>query len=272
MSRPFRLHTLVTLIVLLAVVGPPAFAFVATGAESPASTPHNTGPVICSAVGTTDATGVGITPVHVHSPKVASAVPVSLIPSGVAVGSPDGAFIVADGDAVPPGVLLTAGFSRRGGSDPLENEVRRRIYEAIEDRPGSYVSEIAEETDIPRSTVRYHVRVLNREGLVFDEKIRGKRRFFPAGSDGVELTAALEDEATGAVFDAVARLAPASVSEVASSVDRTPATVSYHLSRLESAGLVERERDGNAVLNRIATDLDPGDAEKADADRAEATS
>jgi DNA-binding transcriptional ArsR family regulator len=35
-------------------------------------------------------------------------------------------------------------------------------------------------------------------------------------------------------------------------VDRDASTVSHHLSRLEADGLVERERDGPAVVNRLA--------------------
>ncbi|WP_101297721.1 winged helix-turn-helix transcriptional regulator [Halegenticoccus soli] len=164
-------------------------------------------------------------------------------------------------DFNPTGVVLLLGYSRHDESSPLENDVRKRVYETIASAPGTYVSEIAERTDTPRSTVRYHIKVLERERLIFGEKIRGKQRFFPVGAERVELTAALDDDAAATVLDAVARLAPATVSEVASEVDRTPGTVSYHLSRLEEAGLIEQERDGGTVLNRLASDVRVDDGE-----------
>lgn len=154
-----------------------------------------------------------------------------------------------DGNPLP--MLLLLGYSRYDDSSPLENDVRRRVFEHIERSPGVHVSALAEVTDASRSTVRYHVRVLEREGLVFGEKIRGKRRFFPVGSDDPELTAALHDDATASVLDAVARIGPANVSQLAEDLDRTPGTVSYHLSRLEAADLVEQEREGGSVLTRL---------------------
>ncbi|WP_129116795.1 winged helix-turn-helix transcriptional regulator [Halegenticoccus tardaugens] len=174
-------------------------------------------------------------------------------------GSVDGGFepaLTASGERVsPPGIVLLLGYSRYDGSSPLDNPVRRQVYDTIADSPGAYVSDIAERCETPRSTVRYHIKVLERERLVFGEKIRGKQRFFPAGAEEVELTAALDDEAAASVLDAVARTAPATVSQVAEEVDRTPGTVSHHLSRLEEAGLIEQERSGGAVLNRLATDV-----------------
>ena len=138
--------------------------------------------------------------------------------------------------------------------DPRENETRRRIYEAVERSPGTYIARLAETTSTPRSTVRYHLRVLEETGLVRSETVRGKQRYVAAGLDDEEATlaTAYADEATATVLDALARTMPASVSELAEEIDRTPGTVSHHLDRLETAGLVERERSGNAVLNTLA--------------------
>lgn len=162
------------------------------------------------------------------------------------------------GTGVPlPAWVIAASYSRYDDSDPLDNDVRRAIYEAVRDAPGAYPVELAEITDIPRSTIRYHVRILEEEGLVFGEKIRGKHRYFPHEADDtdVALTAALAEDATAAVLDAVARHEPASVSTLADHLDRAASTVSHHLDRLDEDGLVERSREGGAVLTRIALDV-----------------
>ena len=153
-------------------------------------------------------------------------------------------------------------YSRYDDSDPLEHDARADVYEVVNEAPGAYLSEVAEEADLPLSTARHHIRVLEREDLVSGAKVRGKRRFYPAYTQGIELAAALNDEATAAVIDAVSRLGASSVSDLADELGRDPSTVSHHLKRLAEDGIVVRERDGRAVMNRLSaearTALDPG--------------
>jgi len=142
-------------------------------------------------------------------------------------------------------------YSRRDGSDPLDHEGRSAVYDAVASSPGIYLARLSDVSDVPRSTVRYHVRVLERESLVRSEKLRGKRRFFPADVADVDLAAALHDDATAPVVDAISRTGPASVSALADELDVSAATASYHLSRLEEAGVVSRERVDNEVVNSL---------------------
>ncbi|WP_336135065.1 winged helix-turn-helix transcriptional regulator [Natronomonas amylolytica] len=143
-------------------------------------------------------------------------------------------------------------YSRYDDSDPLEHEAREEVYEIVNESPGSYLSELSEEADLPLSTTRHHVRVLEREDLVSGAKLRGKRRFYPAYAEGVELAAALNDEATATIIDAIARLGAASVSDLADDIGRDPSTISHHLQRLEEDGIITREREGRAVMNKLS--------------------
>jgi DNA-binding transcriptional ArsR family regulator/gas vesicle protein len=146
-------------------------------------------------------------------------------------------------------------YSRYDGSDPLEHEVRSDVYDEIQAQPGSYVSAVADRADVPLSTARHHLKVLEREGLVEAAKVRGRKRLFPAYADGKELAAALADPSTADVLAALARLGPSSASALADELDLAVSTVSHHLSRLEEDALVERERDGQAVINRLPPDV-----------------
>lgn len=159
-----------------------------------------------------------------------------------------------DGLVLPVGIALFR-YSRYDDSDPLDNDVRRQVYESIEQSPGTYISEVSEECDASRSTVRYHIRILEEEGLIVGEAVRGKHRFHPMGSDDPALAAALNDDATARVLDAIARLEPVTVSSLADDLDRSPGTVSYHLDRLTDDDLLLRERVGNAVVTRLANDV-----------------
>jgi predicted transcriptional regulator len=158
--------------------------------------------------------------------------------------------------------MLTAfRYSRYDDSDPLEHDARADVFEVVEETPGAYLSEVAEQADLPLSTARHHVRVLEREELLTGAKVRGKRRFYPAYTGDIELAAAMNDESTAVVLDALSRLGGASVSELADELGRDPSTVTHHLQRLEEDDIVVREREGRAVINRLSaearTALDP---------------
>lgn len=152
----------------------------------------------------------------------------------------------------PPLWVVLLRYSRYDDSDPLDNEVRSRVYGVIEQSPGTYISEVSEQVSASRSTVRYHVRILEDEGLIVGDADRGKHRFYPTGSDDPALAAAMNDDATARVLDSIARLEPATVSALAEDLDRAPGTVSYHLDRLADDGLIEQERIGNSVVTRLA--------------------
>lgn len=146
-------------------------------------------------------------------------------------------------------------YSRYDDSDPLKHEGRASVFETIEDTPGVYLSAVSQRTRLSLSSVRHHLRILEQESLVMSVKVHGKRRFYPTDSEQVELTAALNDEATANVIEALSRLGPASVSDLANDLDRDPSTVTHHLQRLDDDGIVHRERDGRTVINHLSENI-----------------
>ena len=141
-------------------------------------------------------------------------------------------------------------YSRYDDSDPLEHDRRRAIYEVIRDQPSTYLSAVSDRTEIPLSTVRHHVRVLEDEDLIATRTVNGKRRYF-LEDDDAELQAALEDPAKRAVLEAIADCGRVHNSRLADELDRDPSTVSHHLAALEDDGLVVRERDGRSIVNDL---------------------
>lgn len=237
-----RLLTAVLVVVILAGITMPAFT---QGATSPVSTGVHTEIADGIPADSIDA-ALTLLDARTTQPGVSDAGAVYHEDNGVvdAFRSPH--------DVSPTGWLLFAGYSRYDNSDPLKNRVRKRVYDAVKGSPGTYTVELARTTRIPRSTVRYHVRILEEEKLIFSEKILGRQRYFPRGTDNIELIAALKDEASRSVLAAIHRLEPVSGSHLASDLDRAPSTISYHLSRLTEMGLVEQEHENGAVLNRLA--------------------
>jgi DNA-binding transcriptional ArsR family regulator len=149
-------------------------------------------------------------------------------------------------------VLAVFGYKRYSDDDPLEHETREQLYEFIRDSPGAYLTEISEGTDVKMGTARYHLRILAFENLVTSEEIRGRRRYVPVGTEWAELEAALHDETTARIVESLAEKGPDSVSGLADRLDRDPSTITHHLDRLAEDGIVERERDGRAVVNKLS--------------------
>ena len=150
--------------------------------------------------------------------------------------------------------MSKSGYTRWDSSDPLTHETRAIIYEFIEHSPGAYLSEICSAVDVTLTTTRYHLNVLEDEGHVTRVNIRGKRRYYPGYENDVHLIAALDDSGTASVLVTLAELEEASGGQLADELECDASTISYHLAHLEQAGLVERERAGRRIVNRVDPD------------------
>lgn len=147
-------------------------------------------------------------------------------------------------------VVVSSGLSRADTNGVLNQRTRAALYAAIRETPGADLATLAEAVGVTRSTVRYHVEVLRDAGLVETAEVGGALRVAPAEMDA-DLAAVTSAEPTSAVLEALAETEPASVRTIADATGRAPSTVSHHLSTLVEAGIVERERAGEAVLTRL---------------------
>lgn len=148
-------------------------------------------------------------------------------------------------------LLGLAGYQRYEGDDPLEHVTRATVFERIESEPGIYLAALSEATGLPMGTVRYHLKILEFEGLVNRSPRNGRRRYYPIDVDPAVWETLLENSAARAVLSELATGGPTSVGDLADSVDRDPSTITHHTTRLAEMGLVERTREGRSTLNRL---------------------
>lgn len=76
----------------------------------------------------------------------------------------------------------------------------------------------------------------------------------PPATEVVRTLAALSDVNRYRIVELLARSGELSCGAVASALDLSPSLVSHHLSVLESAGVIQRRRDGLWTLNRLRRD------------------
>jgi len=161
-------------------------------------------------------------------------------------------------DSVPgESVVLFGAYSRHGAESPLEHPVRADVDSVVSREPGLHFAEVARRVDSPESTVRHHARVLERENHLQSASVWDSLRLYPAATESgdFELLAALRDDSQSRILRGIARNEPVTVTSLAADVDRAASTVSHHLTRLEEAGLVERERTGQSVRITLRPDV-----------------
>lgn len=160
-------------------------------------------------------------------------------------------------DAVPgESIVLLGAYSRYDDRSALEHPVRAEVNDVVRRMPGLHFAEVVRRVGSPEGTVRYHTRVLERDGHLQTATEWGTLRLYPATTDAedFELYAALRDDARSRVLRGIARGEPATVTALAEALDRAASTVSHHVTRLDEAGLVDRERTGQSV----EISLEPG--------------
>ena len=74
--------------------------------------------------------------------------------------------------------LAYLGCKRISRSNVLDHEVRLKIYDYIRKNPGVHYSDIANETNINRGTLRYHLMMLKTQNRLTPHKTRGRVHYF----------------------------------------------------------------------------------------------
>lgn len=230
-------------------------AAASSGGVSAADSAANS-PVDSPVDSTADAT-LGSNTVHA-SAAVSSGAPQEIASSGNAVTAssvqqsaidlPNSVDVAVQSTPAESIVLLGA-YSKSGERSDQDHPVRADVDDVVNRLPGLHFAAVVRHVDSPEGTVRYHARVLESDGHVQTEQIWGTLRLFPLATepDDFELFAAARDDALSRVLESIGNSEPATVSELADSLDRAPSTVSHHLGRLEEAGLIVRERAGQSV-------------------------
>ncbi|GEM_PF-2995391 len=141
-------------------------------------------------------------------------------------------------------------YSRLTRSNLLDNGHRDRVYKLIQESPGLNVSEIGQRAGLGWGTTVYHLDRLEREGFVAAERAGLSKRFFAVGLVDRETrrtTAQLKDGPRRDVAAVLLATPGITQSELAATLGMSASAASKQVTKLESAGLVRRERDWKTV-------------------------
>ena len=139
----------------------------------------------------------------------------------------------------------------------LSLDTRKRIFECVQANPGIHFSQLKRELEMETGALQYHLRRLERYGVLESEEYQGKRRAFVAREltpEERQILATLRYETTRHILLFLLEDGPARNGEIAEAVGVTPATISWHLSNLLDDSVVERSDEGRTTLYRVSNE------------------
>jgi DNA-binding transcriptional ArsR family regulator len=141
-------------------------------------------------------------------------------------------------------------FSRLKQPEVVGHPARQQLLQLIEAEPGIHFKEMARRTGLPNGSLVHHLETLRRGGQVVARPSGGYTLYFlgssiPAGS--AETASALKADGARKILDLVRQQPGLSSADVAARCGLQPSTVTYHVQRLQAAGLLTGLRDGRAV-------------------------
>jgi len=132
--------------------------------------------------------------------------------------------------------------------DFLKSETRKKIYDFILKKPGSYLNEISRKLKIPKSTVNYHLKYLIKKGVIAAEPNSRCSRYYIAKdvckNDKKYLNILMEDVPCRIIMYLFSHPKATQV-EISKYLEKHPTTISFHLEKLSNADMLDIAPLGN---------------------------
>lgn len=137
------------------------------------------------------------------------------------------------------------------GNRVLNLEMRRKIYNYISENPGLHLREISRKIDVPKSTLKYHLNHLEKNGLILKSEEGYSRYYIPnqVGRTEKKLIGLFKKDMP--LLFAIVFLVRQCMSrmEFSKDVNIPPNTVNYYLKKFQKLGIIEpAEYTGGGVI------------------------
>jgi predicted transcriptional regulator len=142
----------------------------------------------------------------------------------------------------------------------LNTEVRKSLYEFIENYPGSHLREIARELDLKPSNAAWHLRKLEQTNLVRSRTIGGKKVYYLVDG-GIEARkeaiaeAILKNRNARKIMKYLTDNPGKHLLEIAHALDLNHHTVKWHIQKMYMAELIDGDTSHSAYPVYYPTDL-----------------
>ena len=137
----------------------------------------------------------------------------------------------------------------------LLHPFRRELYQVLCENPGTYLLELVDILSSPLGTLTWHLRILERDGLVKSLKFAGKRLYYPKMLRSKEAEMAyltMRSDTAQKVFQYVVNNPGCYQEQMAENLGVHHDTVRWHISRMEDVGLIRVVREGRKKRHYLA--------------------
>ena len=138
-------------------------------------------------------------------------------------------------------VLATLLHTRIAREDALQRRVRQLMFEYIRDHPGASFSQVRDGLGLQNGAASYHLRVLEKLGLIHSEAKRRHRWYYPNGDVSLWRELPLSPLQTS-IVEAVRKDPGIGVRELARRVDHRASSVGYSVKALTRDGVLRTDR------------------------------
>ena len=142
----------------------------------------------------------------------------------------------------------------------LNTEIRKNLYNYIDEYPGSHLREIARELDLKPSNAAWHLRKLEQTNLVRSRVIGGKKVFYLV-EGGVEARieaiaeSILKNKNAREIMNYLVNNPGKHLLEIANSLKLNHHTVKWHISKMFMAELIDGDTSNSAYPVYYPTDI-----------------
>lgn len=162
--------------------------------------------------------------------------------------------------------FLLAFFMLRGGvkyvtpENVLDTEIRKHLYEYIDEYPGSHLREIARELELKPSNAAWHLRKLEQTNLVRSRTIGGKRVYYLV-EGGMELRkraiaeSILRNKNAREIMQYLQRHPGKHLLEIAHALELNHHVVKWHIKKMRMAELIEGDTSNSAYPVYYPTEI-----------------
>jgi predicted transcriptional regulator len=163
-------------------------------------------------------------------------------------------------------IALVISFIMFGGikyvtpENVLNTDVRKNLYEYIEEYPGSHLREIARELDLKPSNAAWHLRKLEQTNFVRSRDIGGKKVYYlvEGGAEARKeaiAEAILKNKNARIIMQYLVNNPGKHLLEIAHALDLNHHTVKWHIKKMYLAELVDGDTSNSAYPVYYPTDL-----------------
>lgn len=142
-------------------------------------------------------------------------------------------------------------FTRFEGEKVLDHPRRAQLYAAVSEQPGIRLQDLCEETQLSRTAVTHHLRLLEQQHVVVSKRVGRSRHFFENGgryaSSQKEAYALLQNDRSRSIMDLI-RSEPGIIQKgICEHLELQASIAHWHIKRLTEAGLIDPIKQGRTV-------------------------